>query len=459
MIPLSCAQLAQVTGGELLLPDATDGEVTVDAVATDSRTVPHGRPVFVALRGETADGHDYVPDAVTAGAVAVLVERAPEQRQVPAIVVDDTWQALRLLGSHVRTQVAPTAVAITGSVGKTTVKDLTAAAVGAGRRTHAARGSFNNELGVPLTLCGLESDTQVLVAEIGARHVGDIADLAPLVAPDVAVVTAVAAVHLEVFGSIDAVAQAKGELVEALGDDGVAVLALDDPWVAAMAARAPATITVATDLTEADVHAREVRLDSFARPSAIAVTPWGEVELSLPVAGRHQIANALFALAVAGHLGVDLTAAATALASTTVSPWRGAVDVVDGVTVLNDAYNANPTSVVAALETLVAIERRGRTIAVLGEMAEIGPDAASEHERIGRVCVDLGVDVLVGVGEAAADTIAGAASGDVEVVAVADAAEASRAVRGLVTPGDVVLVKASRVAGLERVVADLEVRP
>ena len=458
MIVMTCAQLAQVTGGELLLPERVDGEVSVDAVATDSRTVPDGDPLFVALRGESADGHDHVPGAVAAGAVAVLVERAPEPGRVPAIVVDDTWQALRALGHHVRQQVDPTAVAITGSVGKTTVKDLTAAAVGAGRRTHAARGSYNNELGVPLTLCGLLPDTEVLVAEIGARHVGDIADLAPLVAPDVAVVTAVAAVHLEVFGSIEAIARAKGELVQSLGDDGVAVLALDDPWVAAMAAHAPATITVATDLVEADVHAREVRLDPFARPSATAVTPWGEVELSLPVAGRHQIANALFALAVAGHLGVDLDAAATALAATTVSPWRGEVNVVDGVTVLNDAYNANPTSVVAALQTLVAIERTGRTIAVLGEMAEIGSDTTSEHERIGRACADLGVDVLVGVGQAANDTMNGAASGDVEVVAVADAAEASRAVRALAMPGDVVLVKASRVAGLERVAADLEVR-
>ncbi len=458
MIVMSCTQLSQVTDGDLLLPDGTDGDATVDAVATDSRTVPDGRPLFVALRGDSADGHDHVPDAVAAGAVAVLVERGPQQPSVPTIVVDDTWQALRSLGRHVRETVAPTAIAITGSVGKTTVKDLTAAAVGARWRTHASRGSFNNELGVPLTLCSLEPDTQVLVAEIGARHVGDIADLAPLVAPDVAVVTAVAAVHLEVFGSIDAIARAKGELVDALGEGGVAVLALDDPWVAPMAARSPATITVATDLVEADVHAREVRLDRFARPSATAVTPWGEVELSLPIAGRHQIANALFALAVAGHLGVGLTAAAAALASTAVSPWRGAVEAIDGVTVLNDAYNANPTSVVAALQTLVAIERTGRTIAVLGEMAEIGPDAAYEHERIGRVCVDLGVDVLVGVGEAAADTIAGAASGQVEVVAAADAAEASRAVSALVAPGDVVLVKASRVAGLERVPEDLEVR-
>ena len=454
---MACTQLAQVTGGELLWPEPAADEVTVDAVATDSRTVPAGSPLFIALRGDTADGHDHVPDAVAAGAVAVLVERAPPPATVPAVVVDDTWQALRALGRHVRDEVDPTAVAITGSVGKTTVKDLTAAAVGAGRRTHAARGSYNNELGVPLTLCGLVPETQVLVAEIGARHVGDIADLAPLVAPDVAVVTAVAAVHLEVFGTIEAIARAKGELVESLGHDGVAVLALDDPWVAAMAANAPSTITVATDLAEADVHAREVRLDRLARPSATAVTPWGEVELSLPVAGRHQITNALFALAVAGHLGVDLDAAATAMAGTTVSPWRGEVKVVDGVTVLNDAYNANPTSVVAALQTLVAIERTGRTIAVLGEMAEIGPNAASEHERIGRACADLGVDVLVGVGQAASDTINGAASGDVEVVAAADAAEASRAVRTLAAPGDVVLVKASRVAGLERVAEQFEV--
>jgi UDP-N-acetylmuramoyl-tripeptide--D-alanyl-D-alanine ligase len=460
VIETELTHLAAVTGGRIVVPGDAERHV-VDEVTTDSRAVPPGRTLFVALRGEHADGHDHGGAAVAAGATAVMLEHEPEGLAVPAVVVADTWTALRRLGHDVRVRVGPTAVAITGSVGKTTVKDLTAAAVAAGRRTHAARGSFNNELGVPLTLCGLRADTEVLVAEIGARHVGDIADLAPLVAPDVAVVTAVAPVHLEVFGTIEAIARAKAELVGSLGPEGTAVLNLADPRVAAMADGAPATITVATDRPDADVHATDVVLDRLAKPRGTAVTPWGEVELRLPVAGRHQLDNALFALAVAGHLGVDLSAAAAALADAPVSPWRGEVTEVAGITLLNDAYNANPTSVVAALRTLVAIERTGRTFAVLGEMAEIGPTAAAEHEGIGRRCAELGVDHLVAVGDVAAAYAEGvaseaAATGDgPEVTRVADAGAATAALRDLLVPGDVVLVKASRVAGLERVARDL----
>ena len=448
MIATSLEHLAAVTGGHLDVPDGA-ARVELDAVTTDSRAVPAGAPLFAALRGETRDGHDHAAEAVAAGAVAVLAEHRMPHLDVPTVVVADTWRALRELGRDVRTRVAPTSVAITGSVGKTTVKDLTAAAVGAGRRTHAARGSYNNELGVPLTLCGLEADTEVLVAEIGARHVGDIAELAPLVAPDLALVTAVAPVHLEVFGSVEAVARGKAELVEALGPDGTAVLHLADPRVAAMASRAPRVLSVATDLAHADVHAVDVVLDRHARARATAVTPWGRVALRLPVAGRHQVINALFALAVAGELGVDLDAAAEAIAGAALSPWRGEVVDVAGVAVLNDAYNANPTSVVAALETLLAIERTGRTVAVLGEMAELGPDAAEEHSRIGRRCAELGVDLVVGVGSAAAHTVRAAEEGTA-AAHVDDAAAAVDYLDDWLAPGDVVLVKASRVVGLEQ---------
>ena len=456
MIATSLEHLAGVTGGHLDVP--AGGLVgDLNAVTTDSRAVPDGAALFVALRGETRDGHDYAADAVAAGAAAVLAERRLPGLSVPTIVVDDTWRALRELGRDVRARVAPTAVAITGSVGKTTVKDFTAAAVGAGRRTHAARGSFNNELGVPLTLCGLEADTQVLIAEIGARHVGDIADLAPLVAPDVSVVTAVAPVHLEVFGTVDAVARAKAELVDALGPDGTAVLHLADPRVAAMAPRAGHVLSVATDLAHADVHAVDVVLDERARARATAVTPWGRATLRLPIAGRHQVVNALFALAVAGQLGVDLHAAAAAIGEAPVSPWRGEVVDVAGVTVLNDAYNANPTAVLAALETLVAIERTGRTVAVLGEMAELGPDSADEHVRIGRACAELGVGLVVGVGDAAR-RIVRAAEHHTEAAHVADITAAVDHLDGWLAPGDVVLVKASRVVGLEHLPAQLAAR-
>jgi UDP-N-acetylmuramoyl-tripeptide--D-alanyl-D-alanine ligase len=451
MIPLPLPDVVDAVDARLAGPAPRDGH-TVEAVATDSRQLEHGA-LFVALRGEHADGHDHAAGAVDAGASAVLVER-PLDLDVPQLVVADTWAALAALGAEVRRRVAPVTVAVTGSVGKTTVKDLTAAALRSQRRTVAARGSFNNELGVPLTLLELTHDSEVLVTEIGARHVGDIATLAPLVAPSVSIVTAVAGVHLEVFGTIDDVARAKAELVEALGPEGTAVLNMADPRVAAMADRAPSVLGVALDDPAADVHAVDVRLDRHARPTATAVTPWGRAEVTLPIAGRHHVGNALFALAVAGHLGLDLDAAAAAMADAPVSRWRGEVVDAGGVVVVNDAYNANPTAVAAALETLVAVERDGgRTVAVLGVMAEIGPTHDEEHRRVGRLAVEAGVDELVVVGADAAAMAEGAraAGGATEVAEVPDAAAALTHLLPRVAPGDVVLVKASRVGGLETV--------
>lgn len=459
MIALTCEELAAATGGRLTPPAA--GDLTVDAVTADSRVVPAGRPLFIALSTDSGDGHDHAEDAVAAGAVAVLAAR-PLDVDVPVVVVEDTWQALKQLATHVRQRLGPTTVAITGSVGKTTVKDLTAAAAGAARRTHAATGSYNNELGVPLTVLEMPADTEVLVAEIGARRRGNIAALAPVVAPDIAVVTAVAPAHLGIFGSIEAIAATKAELVESLGPQGVAVLHLADERVAAMAERAPRVVTVATDRPDADVHAREVVLDRQARARGIAVTPWGEVDFALPVAGRHHVVNALFALAVAGELGVELSAAAAALRTAPVSPWRAAVVEHGGVTVLDDAYNSSPTAVAAALETLRAIEGRGRRIAVLGRMAELGDGAATAHRELGERCAALGVDHLVVVGdpvdadaEVAPLAVGARAAGVPEVTEVADADAAAALVTTMARPGDVLLVKASRVVGLERVVAAL----
>lgn len=451
MIPLSLHEVAAATDGRVV----GDPDRVIDAVATDSRDLPTDHSLFVALRGEHADGHRFAGDVLARGAAALVARDDVGDGDV--VVVDDTWRALADLGAAVRERVAPRTVAITGSVGKTTVKDLTAAAVGAVYRVAAARGSYNNELGVPLTLLGLRSDDQVLVAEIGARHVGDIASLAPLVAPQIAVVTAVAGVHLEVFGSVDAVERAKRELVEALGSDGLAVLNAADPRVARMADHAPAVLTVGA--AGADVVAEDVRLDAHARPAFTARTPWGSSEVHVGVAGRHQVGNALLALAVAGHLGVDPPAAAAAIGAATISPWRGEVHRRGGLTVCNDAYNANPTSVLAALDTLAALAGAdGRAIAVLGEMAEIGVTSADEHRRVGRAAVAAGVAHLIAVGNAAgpvADGAVDAGADPDQVVRVADAAAAAAHLGTILDDGDVVLVKASRVAGLEAVAQQL----
>jgi UDP-N-acetylmuramoyl-tripeptide--D-alanyl-D-alanine ligase len=449
VIRLTLGEIAAATGGRV----EGNPDRTVDLVTTDSRRIPDGAALFVALRGETADGHDHLGPVHEHGAAALL-ERSVDA--LDAVVVADTWRAIRDLAVAVRTRVGPRTVGITGSVGKTTVKDLTAAAVAAGHRVTAASGSFNNELGVPLTLLELREDSEVLVAEIGARHVGDIAELAPLVAPEIAVVTAVAGVHLEVFGTIDDVARAKAELVEALDPTGTAILNGADPRVAAMASRAPRALHVGGD--RGDLAAEDVRLDTHARPRFTARTPWGAAEVRVPVAGRHQVANALFALAVAGHLGVDVGAAAEALGAATVSRWRGEVRRAGGVTLLDDAYNANPTSVTAALDTLGELRTGGRAVAVLGVMAEIGDTHDTEHARIGAHAA-AGVDTLVVVGAEARAIAEGARSAGMapdHVVEVADADEALAHLVGALEEGDVVLVKASRVAGLEAVGAGLE---
>ncbi|MBW3657257.1 MAG: UDP-N-acetylmuramoyl-tripeptide--D-alanyl-D-alanine ligase [Actinobacteria bacterium] len=464
MIPLRLEDVARATGGRIA---SGAGDLVVDAVTTDSREVPDGRALFVAIRGEHADGHDHLAGAVEHGAVAVLSEREVDLgADVGVVVVEDTWTAIARLGAEVRDRVDPFVVAITGSVGKTTTKDLTAAALGAGRRTVAAVGSFNNELGVPLTLLSLEEDSEALVVEIGARGVGHVAELVPYARPDVSIVTAVAGVHLELFGDIDAIAQAKGELVEGLAGDGTAVLNADDERVAAMAARAPGAVLRygladgprGDGAAAPDLVASDVRLDRLARASFAASTPWGDVDVTLPVAGRHHVWNALAALAAAGVAGVPTHDAAAALATARISDWRGEVTEHDGLVVLNDAYNANPTSVIAALDMLMTVERTGRAVAVLGVMAEIGPTAEAEHERVGRRAAELGVDLVIAVGDDAEGIARGARAGGLpedRVAAVDDAAAASALLAGDVGPGDVVLVKASRVGGLEAVADDL----
>lgn len=458
MIPTTAAALADLlhatpappASGWAVAPD----DLVVTGVVTDSREATPG-DVYVARVGSTADGADYAPAAVAAGAVATVASRAVPH--VPTLVVEDVDAALAAIAADVRTRGHAAVVAVTGSVGKTTTKDLVAAACGASRRVVAARGSFNNEVGVPLTVAGIESDTEVLVAELGARGVGQVAELAAWVRPDVAVVTAVAGVHLELFGTVDAIAATKGELVEALGEDGVAVLNGDDPRVAAMAARCAGRVLTVSGAGDerADLHAAAVVVDDVGCARFVAVTPWGRHEVSLPIAGRHHVGNALAALAVVGALGADVAAGAAALATATVSVGRGRVVRAAGRTILDDSYNANPTSVLAAVDTLAGM-RANRRLAVLGVMAEIGADHDAEHRRVGSRAAAV-VDGLVVVGDDARGIADGArAAGLDTVLPAADADEAVAVLRTLGPgPGDVVLVKASRVAGLERVVAAL----
>lgn len=457
MIPLTLGQLADVVGGYLAQPADAAREVT--GVVIDSRRVEPGS-LFVALPGERADGHDYIGAAMAQGAAGFLADehRGPPD-QSGAVLVDDPADALLCLGAWVRAEVAPRVVAITGSNGKTTTKDYIAAAVGATLRTVANEGSFNNELGVPLTCCRLQADSEVLVTEIGARGLGHIASLMPLVLPDISVVTSVAGAHLELFKDLDTVARAKGELVEGLGPDGLAVLNGDDQRVAAMRARCEGRVVTYGLGSAHDWVAEDLGHDALARYHF--QVRGHQVQCALP--GLHQVGNVLAALAVADALGVELADAIAGVQQAAVSPWRMEVIQRDGVTLLNDAYNANQASMEAALKTLATMHVSGRRWAVLGYMAELGDDAQSAHDQIGRLCIRLGIDGLVVVGDKAraikdaADLEGFYGQGDLFAVATPD--EAADVLRERLTTGDVALIKASRSAGLERIADALFATP
>jgi UDP-N-acetylmuramoyl-tripeptide--D-alanyl-D-alanine ligase len=449
----SLGEVAAAVGGSV-----THGaDVDVDAVATDSRDVRSGT-LFVALRGERLDGHDFVVDAFERGAAAALVRRGFGV-DAPSVQVANTAEALLALASAERTGFGGTVVAITGSNGKTSTKDMAAAVLGGRLRTHASPSSFNNEVGVPMTLLGAPPGTEVVVAELGARRVGDVRRLCEVARPHIAVVTNVGVAHMEVFGSWPAIVAAGAEPIEALADDGVAVLNADDPVVVGYAARTNARVVTFGRASGATVCADAVQLGRDGRASFEVCIGADRERVTLAVPGEHMVANALAAAAVGLELGVPLADSAAALTRAHITRWRmEAIETRAGVRILNDAYNANPESVAAALKTARWMARDARLIAVLGQMAELGDIAAAEHERVGELAARLRVDRLVTIGpDAKAIAVAGVREGvEPEHVADYDDLDAAFAdVVGAARPGDVVLVKGSRVAGLEALAARL----
>ncbi|MFW0789609.1 UDP-N-acetylmuramoyl-tripeptide--D-alanyl-D-alanine ligase [Gordonia sp. CPCC 205333] len=431
----TASDIAAATGGELIGPDTT-----VTSAAIDSRVLTPGQ-LFVPIVAER-DGHDFIPTAVAAGATAYLtsedVESAPG---VAAIRVSDTASALADLGRAARRRVPGRIVGVTGSVGKTSTKDLLSGVLASTYRTAASEKSFNNELGLPLTLLGAPDDTEAVVLEMGARGIGHIATLCDIAEPDVGVLTRVEGVHLELFGSIEAVAQTKGELIASLPDDGVAVLNADDPNVLAMRTRTSARVLTYGLSSGVDVFADDVVLDDQLRASFVLHTPWGSAPVALGARGEHQVPNALAAAAAGGGLGVTVESIVTGLADAALSGLRMELSTLgSGLTVINDAYNANPTSMAAALRSLARLDAR-RRVAVLGTMAELGPDAPAAHREIAALATSLGINVVA---------VAEPGYGD-GVTHVGDVEAAADALAGL-GASDAVLVKGSRVAALERVV-------
>ena len=463
MIDLTLRQIADLVGGTVVNDvSAGDGVVVSGPAFVDSRAAEAGG-LFVAVVGERVDGHDYAEAAVERGAAAVLGSR---DTGFPGIVVTDPVPALGVLAREVLSRLDRVrVVAITGSQGKTSTKDLVAHLLASGGETVATRGSFNNEIGLPLTVLRTETTTDFLVLEMGARGRGHLRELCAIAPPDLSLVLNVGKAHVGEFGSVAAIAVAKGEIVEALSADGVAVLNADDPRVLAMAERTSATVRTFGRGHDADLSWRAVTIDASGRPAFDLVAGENSTHVELPLVGEHHAGNAAAAAAVALALGVPLAVVGAALASAVGSPGRMQVhERADGVTVVDDAFNANPDSMKSALETLARLGRGSggpqgatrRTVAVLGEMRELGESSEVEHAEVGRLAARLGIDQILVVGESARAVHAAAlAEGGPESEArlVEDKEAALEWLAAGLTPGDVVLFKASHAAGLEELAA------
>lgn len=466
MIALTAQEVAAVTGG--VLAGVAPATVVSGPVVTDSREVDPGA-LFVALPGENVDGHDFAATAVAAGAVLVLAAReltGPDGAVLPTAVVPDVERALGDLAREVLVRLREASaepggaglrvLAVTGSVGKTTTKDLLLQLCSQAGPTIAPVRSFNNEIGLPLTVLRADESTRFLVLEMGASGIGHLAYLTDIAPPDVAVVLVVGQAHLGEFGGIEAVAAAKAELVDGLVPDGVAILNADDPRVAAMAERAPGEVVTFGNAPRATVQARDVQVDRAGRASFLLVVGGREAKVRLRLVGEHHVHNALAAAAAGLAVGLDLDQVADGLSSAdALSPHRmHVVDRPDGITVIDDSYNANPDSMRAALKALAVLAGRDRrSVAVLGEMLELGPDSRTAHDALGRLVVRLNIGLTVVVGDGARAIRDGAnhegSWGD-EVVLADDLEAASAFLDEELRAGDVVLVKSSYGAGLWR---------
>ena len=448
MNSMKASQIAQVMGGSL---SGEDILVTAGPSLKSSKVEQGG--IFLAIQGEKVDGHDFVDDAFSHGAVLAITTRPVAQRHV---LVNDVTEALTILARFARSELKDLMViGITGSQGKTTTKDLLRHMLSQHGETVAPSGNYNNELGVPLTLLACSSATKYVVIEMGARHSGDIAHLASIVQPDIAVVLRVGMAHVGEFGSIEAIAKTKSELISSLSSPGIAILGQYDPYTKAMKSlHNGRTIAFGTDHSD-DVRATEIEMRE-GRPHFDLVTPAGRAAVGLRIVGEHQISNALACAAVGSALGFSIDSIATALSTALIeSKWRMEIHEFSEVLLINDSYNASPDAVEAALRTLIlfAQERGGRAWAFLGKMAELGESSATAHQQVGTLAYQMGIDHLVCVDAPEyqpTQTVEGQTN-----LHLCDR-NGARAIAEQIEPGDVILVKASRSERFEILADEIE---
>lgn len=465
MLTASADTIANVTGGTIAAGTAT---AVANDVCVDSRQVTPGC-VFIAMTGERVDGHDYLEQALAAGARVLVVTKqvheiasastTASKSGAAVVCVEDAIAALQALAGWHRRRLHATVVGVTGSTGKTTTKDFLSSALGRMHRVVATEGNRNNDIGLPLTILRAGSDTDVLVVEMGMRGLGQIARLAEIARPDMGLVTNVGTSHIELLGTQDAVATAKGELVRAVPERGSVFLNGDDAYSDSLAVDAEAPVTLYGLSERCAVRAVAIEVDEASRASFDLVTDQGTERVTLPVPGRHNVYNALAAAAVALRLAVPLAEVKVGIESANVSQMRmQTLTTPDDVTIINDAYNANPSSMRAAVETLAELRAPGKRVAVLGDMAELGSLSELAHFQIGEAIGGLPIDLLVTVGPRAARIADGAKAKGFETERISKCENADDAVELLseaIETGDAVLVKASRVMGLERVVEGL----
>lgn len=452
MKPVSLQVLAGWAGGDLLRGNP---ETQVSAVSTDTRSIAPGS-LFVALKGERFDGHDFAVQAAQAGAAALLVSRPVDvPLDAAVILVRDTLDGLQRLAAKWRSEWRGIVIGVTGSNGKTSTKDIAAAILSQRWDLHATRGNLNNHIGLPLTLLETAPGHRAAICEIGINHPGELGPLAAIAGPDAAIITNIGTAHLEYMGSREAIAREKGMLAEAVPPHGCVILNANDDYTPAIAARCRATILTA-GIGGGDVRVDDLRLTTDGSQFRLTLPDGDSGIVHLPVPGRHMAGNAALAAAAGFHFGMRLQEIGAGLTRASLTRGRMQLRRTAGYTFLDDSYNASPESMIMALETLESFARGGRRIAVLGAMAERGSSADEEHRQIGAEVCRRGLDLLFTVGTGASRLIGEgylAAGGRPDRLTACDsAADCVERLRAAVLPGDLILIKGSRTAAMERII-------